>query len=103
MQTYFKISFQPYLCPVKFTIRPIINGKALVLPVEKIEATNTTETYRITVGDHSITLQNNRLLFRQRGLKHRKGWWKVLAGQFKTESAKEAICRAIEEADPEKS
>lgn len=48
MQTYFKISFQPYLCPVKFTIRPIISGKVLVLPVEKIETTNTTETYRIT-------------------------------------------------------
>lgn len=82
-------------------IEPIINGRALRLPVAKTEETPTTETYQITVGDHSITIQTNRRLFRQKGLKHRKGWWKVLAGQFKHEAAKEAICQAIERADPE--
>lgn len=91
-----------YLRRVKFFITPLLNGKAVRLPVEKTETTATTETYKIEVGDHAVTLQTNRLLFRQKGLKHRKGWWKVLAGQFKYETAKEAICQAIEKADPEK-
>lgn len=101
MQTLFKIYSPPYLCPVKFTITPMISGRLRTFEVEKIETTNTTETYLITAGDHSITLQNNRLLFRSKNLKSRKGWWKVLAGQFKTDSAREAICLAIEKADPE--
>jgi hypothetical protein len=84
-----------------FTIKPIINGKELVLQVEKVETTTTTETYRIDTQGHVVVLRNNRLLFRGKGLKSREGWWKVIEGSFKFERAKEAICKAIEKADPE--
>lgn len=86
---------------MNFNISPLISGKAMVFEVEKTEETQTTETYTITARGHSITLQNNRRLFRAKGLKHRKGWWKVLQGEFKNAYAKEAICQAIEKADPE--
>jgi hypothetical protein len=86
---------------MKFKIQPLISGKAMIFDVEKTEETPTTETYVVSARGHSITIQNNRRLFRQKGLKHRKGWWKVLQGNFRNESAKEAICQAIERADPE--
>ncbi len=65
-----------------FRIRVIINGRELLFNVQKIEITETTETYNITIRDKSISLQTNRLLFHKKDLKHRKGDWKITEGQF---------------------
>lgn len=72
----------------------------MLFPVEKTGITDTTETYTITIRDHSITLQTNRLLFKKKNLKHRKGAWKVLEGQFKNPNAFDPITQAIERVDP---
>lgn len=91
---------------VKFVIMPVISGKQMILQVEKIRMTKIAEMYRIDMKDssgrsHIVVLSNNRLQFRGLGLKKRKGIWRVVEGQFKYESAREAICAAIEKADPE--
>jgi hypothetical protein len=87
---------------MSFTIHPKINGRIRSFQVEKTETTQVSETYRISSGDHSVTIQNNRLFFRSRRLMSRNGTWKIVDGLFKTESARVAICDAIEKADPQK-
>jgi hypothetical protein len=83
-----------------FRIRVIISGKELLFQVKKIDMTENTETYNITIRDKSISLQTNRLLFYKKDLTHRKGDWKVIEGQFTNPLALEQITEAIERADP---
>jgi hypothetical protein len=83
-----------------FRIRVIINGRELLFNVQKIEITENTETYNITIRDKSISLQTNRLLFHRKNLKHRNGDWKITEGQFTTPAALQPITEAIERADP---
>jgi hypothetical protein len=85
-----------------FRIRVIINGKEMLFPVQKIDTTETTETYSISIRDRSISLQTNRLLFHGKNLEQGQGQadWKVIDGQFTSPSALQPITEAIERADP---
>jgi hypothetical protein len=83
-----------------FRIRIILNGKELLFNVQKIEITDTTETYNITIRDKSISLQTNRLLFHKKNVKVTKSDWKIIEGQFTNPSALQLISEAIERADP---
>ena len=89
-----------YLHDMTFRIRIILSGKELLFNVQKINTTEVSETYNITIRDKSISLQTNRLLFHKKNLKHQKGDWKITEGQFTNTSALQLISEAIERADP---
>jgi hypothetical protein len=85
---------------MKFRIRVIINGRQLLFQVEKTSTTPNTEDYQIAIQDRSITLQTNRLLFKTKELKDRKGVWKIIEGDFTNSTALDIITEAIERRDP---
>lgn len=51
------------------------------MKVERIHATDQIERYRVTGGQRSIVLQTNGPLFKNKGLRHRKGTWKLYEGK----------------------
>jgi len=84
---------------VRFIIHPQIDGTPITLQVEKIAAPPGKERYRIAGANRSVTLETNRLLFKSKGLKHRKGTWSVIEGEMRKRYAMDKICNAIEQAD----
>ncbi len=72
----------------------------MLFPVQKIDTTETTETYSISIRDRSVSLQTNRLSFHGKDLEKGKGKWKVIEGQFTSLSALQPTTEAIERADP---
>jgi hypothetical protein len=80
-----------------FFICPKIDGKPTRLKVELVHKTEVLEHYEVTAKNKSLTLQTNRLLFQEKGLKHRKGQWKLIAGHLHNTAALDKIIKAIEE------
>jgi hypothetical protein len=79
-----------------FYISPIIEGKLTRLRVEKIFESPSLERFEVTAKNRSLTLQTNRILFQNRGLKHRKGQWTIVSGSLNKSAALERITEAIE-------
>ncbi|MES1225759.1 MAG: hypothetical protein ABUT20_60335 [Bacteroidota bacterium] len=80
-----------------FYITPIIEGRLRRLKVELVFRGNDMEHYEVTACNKTFTLQTNRLMFINRGLKHRKGQWKIISGHMNNTYAMEKIIAAIEE------
>jgi hypothetical protein len=80
-----------------FYIAPIIEGKRTKLKVELIFKSDVIERFEVTAKNKSLTLQTNRLLFVNKGLKHRKGQWTLIAGSLHNQRALEHIYNAIDE------
>lgn len=81
---------------MKFYIDPIIEGRKSHLFCELILLSDKIEQFKVTGKNKTIVLQTNRLFFQAKGLKHRKGKWKLIEGQLHNEKAVEKICEAIE-------
>jgi hypothetical protein len=79
-----------------FYISPIIEGKLTRLKVEKIFESPSLERFEVTAKNRSLTLQTNRILFQNRGLKHRKGQWKIVSGTLNKSAALQRITDEIE-------
>ncbi|HLY68884.1 MAG TPA: hypothetical protein VKR53_04100 [Puia sp.] len=79
-----------------FYISPIIEGKLTRLKVEKIFESPSIERFEVTAKNKSLTLQTNRILFQNRGLKHRKGQWTIVAGNLNKSAALQRITDAID-------
>ena len=79
-----------------FFISPKIDGKLTRLKVELVHKTEVLEHYEVKAKNKSLTLQTNRLLFESKGLKHRKGQWKLISGNLHNAAALEKIIKAIE-------
>jgi hypothetical protein len=80
-----------------FYITPIIEGRLRKLKVELVFHENFIEHFEVTARNKKLTLQTNRLLFLSKGLKYRKGQWKIISGNLNNFSALQKIITAIEE------
>jgi hypothetical protein len=80
-----------------FYIAPKIDGKLTRLRVELVHNTESTEDFQVTAKNKTLVLQTNRLLFISKGLKHRKGTWKLVSGNMHKSYALEKIIEAIQE------
>jgi len=67
------------------------------LKVELVLREDYMEHFEVTARNKKLTLQTNRLLFISKGLKHRKGQWKVISGHMNNSYALGKITAAIEE------
>lgn len=66
--------------PAPFTILVSIDRVTYRMQVELIHETKQIQHYKVTGGSRSIVLQTNGPLFKAKGLKHRKGTWKLIQG-----------------------
>jgi hypothetical protein len=58
---------------VKFLIHPLIDDLRTTFQVEKLPAPEDRERYLLSGASRSFILETNRLLFKKKELKHRKG------------------------------
>ncbi len=68
--------------------------------VEAIGQSDSLEQFKVSPINNPgkfVVLQTNRKLFHGKGLKNRKGQWKVLKGSIRTESSLKDTIRAIDE------
>jgi hypothetical protein len=79
-----------------FSIIVTIDRKNYRLRVERIHQTAQIERYRVTGGNRSIVLQTNGPLFKTKGLKHRKGQWKLVEGGAWNQHAIGEVCKMIQ-------
>ena len=69
---------QPDIIKMTFYINPIIEGKLTRLKVVKVFESPSLEKFEVTAKNKTLILQTNRLLFLNKGLKHRKGQWTLI-------------------------
>jgi hypothetical protein len=81
---------------MKFSIAPIIDGKLTRLQVDLIHSEEFIEHFKVSARNKSFVLQTNRLLFKSKGLKFRKGQWKIINGNMHNTNALEKIIKEIE-------
>ncbi|HEY4874595.1 MAG TPA: hypothetical protein VIH86_03425 [Puia sp.] len=82
--------------PMIFYISPIIEEKLTRLKVEKNFESPSRERFEVTAKNRSLTLQTNRILFQNRGLKHRKGQWTIVSGTLNKSASLQRITDEIE-------
>lgn len=78
-----------------FQISIKVGWKTYHLTVERLYINDRIELYKVTGGNKSIVIQSNRPFFRSKGLKHRKGTWKVIDGKAQNNQAYQAVIDAI--------
>jgi hypothetical protein len=81
---------------MNFIINPLIEGIPTRLFVDRVFAGEHFEQFMVKGRNRSILLQTNRKLFRLKGLKHRKGQWKIVEGEMKNAYILEKITDAID-------
>ena len=81
---------------MRFVIYIKHERKSIGLVVERLEATNTIEKYRIKARNQSFVLQSNRPLIRGKGLKYFPIKWKVVEGGYHHSFILEQITKALE-------
>jgi hypothetical protein len=62
-----------------------------------IYKTDSIERFEVIANNKSLLLETNRLLFINKGLKHRKGTWKLISGHLNYTYHLEKIQEAIDE------
>ncbi len=72
-----------------------VDNRHYRLVAELIYRSNQIERIRVIGRDRSIVLQNNRPLFRGRGLKHRRPNWKLIEGTGNNAHALERIIASL--------
>lgn len=72
-----------------------VDNRYYRLAAEVIYRSDQIERIRVIGRDRSIVLQNNRPLFRGRGLKHRRPNWKLIEGTGNNAYALERIIAAL--------
>ena len=72
-----------------------VDNRYYRLIAELIYRSDQVERIRVKGRDRSIVLQNNRPLFRSRGLKHRRPNWKLIEGTGSNAFALERIISAL--------
>lgn len=72
-----------------------VDNRYYRLMAELIYRSDQVERIRVKGRDRSIVLQNNRPLFRSRGLKHRRPNWKLIEGTGSNAFALERIISAL--------
>ena len=82
---------------MNFLITPKINGKLTRLKVQLIYKTDTVERFEVIARNKTLVLETNRMLFMNKGLKHRKGQWKLISGHLNYPYHLEKIHEAIDE------
>jgi len=81
---------------MQFTITIKHDRKSIRLLIERLEATDSIEKYRVKARNQSFVLQSNRPLIRGKGLKHFPITWKVVEGGYHHPSILEQITKAVE-------
>jgi hypothetical protein len=72
-----------------------VDNRYYRLIAELIYRSDQVERIRVSGRDRSIVLQNNRPLFRGRGLKHRRPNWKLIEGTGSNAHALDRIISAL--------
>ncbi len=72
-----------------------VDNRYYRLMAELIYRSDQVERIRVSGRDRSIVLQNNRPLFRGRGLKHRRPNWKLIEGTGNNAHALDRIIAAL--------
>lgn len=80
---------------MKFWITITHDRKNYSYEVEQIEKTISFEKYRVNGRNGSVVFQNNRPIFKSRGLKHRRPDWKMIEGKIRYRSFAELLVEAI--------
>ncbi|TWI80517.1 hypothetical protein IQ13_3195 [Lacibacter cauensis] len=80
---------------VEFTIEIAHERKRYQLQVKKILETAAAEQYEVAYAGKTVTFQNNWPVFKRRHLKHRQPSWKLIKGDLRYRSIKEAIVSAL--------
>ena len=79
-----------------FTLTVNINQTQIHLRVEKIKEDKSFEQFRIIGRDRTVTIQSNRPMLREKGLKSKPTDWKLVSGEFKNQGAFKAVMKALE-------
>ena len=66
---------------------------SVVVHVELL--TSSIERYKIVSGKREVTLQSNRPDLRKRGLKHKRPYWRTVAGTFHNSHLREEIIKSL--------
>jgi len=82
---------------VKGTITARIEGSLKHYPVERIAATPKLELFRVSGRNGFVVYQSNRPMLRANGLKMKRIEWKLVEGELRSTSAKEALARGLDE------
>jgi len=79
-----------------FSITIQYERRNIRLKVERVTSTSEIEKFKVTASNGSFTLQTNRLLLRNKGLKYKKADWKVVVGAVNNRHIMESVINAIE-------
>ncbi len=82
---------------MNFMITPKLDGRLIRLKVQLIYKTDTIERFEVIARNKTLVFETNRLLFINKGLKHRKGQWKLISGHINYSYHREKIQEAIDE------
>ncbi len=78
----------------QITVR--IEGYMRHYPVERIHVTPQVEHFRVYGRNGSIVFQGNRPFLRGNGLKMKRIEWKLVEGQLRSASAKDALAQSLD-------
>ena len=78
----------------EITVR--IEGYMKHYPVERIYATPQVEHFRVYGRNGSVVFQSNRPFLRGNGLKMKRIDWKLIEGQLRSVSAKDALAQSLD-------
>jgi hypothetical protein len=81
---------------VKGEITVRIEGYMRHYPVERIKVTPQVEQFRVYGRNGSIVFQGNRPFLRGNGLKMKRIEWKLVEGQLRSASAKDAVAHSLD-------
>lgn len=82
---------------MKGVITARIEGLLKHYPVERISATPKLELFKIFGRNGFVVYQSNRPTLRANGLKMKRIEWKLIEGQLRSTSAKDALAKALDE------
>lgn len=74
-----------------------IEGYMRHYPVERIHATPQVEHFRVSGRNGAVVFQGNRPFLRGNGLRMKRIDWKLIEGNLRSMSAKDAIARSLDE------
>ncbi len=80
---------------MRFRISIKSGWKTLQFIVEHIEVSKKKEHFKVIARNKTVTLESNRPMFRNAGLKHRRPDWSVVDGKLEYGGALETLAEAI--------
>lgn len=95
--TLFSFHEYPKYDPLPFMITVRIHGRSYRLKVQQTLSGIGIEQFEITANNKKLKFETNRPMIERRGLKNFPWDWRLIEGELKSESARQAIIQALEQ------